>query len=224
MPMANKISTQKIAFAEFVGSTILLMTIVGAGIMADQMSNDDGVSMFMTVTCIAISLGLIIKIFQPISGGYFNPLVAILHLTTKKLSPKITFWMICGQLSGAITGTILANLMFDLPAVSISKLDRLGNHVYLAEFISTVGLFIVVKIIDNNKNLDPAIIIPIFIAPAIFYTSSTAFVNPSVTIARTLSDTFTGISPASVPYFLLAQVLGAIIGVIISKGLVDSKK
>jgi hypothetical protein len=114
--------------------------------------------------------------------------------------------------------------MFDLPAVSISKLDRLGNHVYLAEFISTVGLFIVVKIIDNNKNLDPAIIIPIFIAPAIFYTSSTAFVNPSVTIARTLSDTFTGISPASVPYFLLAQVLGAIIGVIISKGLIDSKK
>lgn len=222
--MAQKIQLHSVLLAEFIGSLILLMTIVGAGIMADLVSADDGVSMFITVTCIAFSLGMIIKLFRPISGGYFNPLVTISHLISKKLSFKTSMLMIVAQISGAIAGTLLANLMFDLPAVSISKLDRLGNHIYLAEFISTVGLFIVLRMIDSYKNLDPAIIIPIFIAPAIFYTSSTAFVNPSVTIARTLSDTFTGISPASVPYFLIAQVLGAILGVLISKGLVNESK
>ena len=222
--MARTSKIQSILLAEFLGSIILLMTIVGAGIMADQVSDDDGVSMFITVTCIAISLGMIIKLFRPISGGHFNPLVTISYLISKKLNREVAFLMIGAQFGGAIVGTILANLMFDLPAVSISKLDRLGNHVYLAEFISTVILFIVIRIIDSNKNFDPAVIIPIFIAPAIFYTSSTAFVNPSVTIARTLSDTFTGISPASVPYFLIVQILGAILGVFISKGLVNGSK
>ncbi|MFM1986169.1 MAG: hypothetical protein RIS18_386 [Actinomycetota bacterium] len=222
--MAQKPNLKNIFFAEFIGSIILLMTIVGAGIMADQVSGDDGVSMFITVTCIAISLGLIIKLFRPISDGHFNPLVSISHLISKKIGAQRALIMIIAQFSGAIIGTLLANLMFDLPIISISKLDRLGNHIYFAEFISTVGLFIVLKIIDNNTNLDPSIIIPIFIAPAIFYTSSTAFVNPSVTIARTLSDTFTGISPASVPYFLIVQIIGAFIGVFISKGLFSHSK
>jgi glycerol uptake facilitator-like aquaporin len=94
----------------------------------------------------------------------------------------------------------------------------------VAELVSTIGLFVVLQLINSNKNLNPAVIIPIYIGPAIFYTSSTAFVNPSITLTRTLSDTFTGISPASVPLFLLAQLLGAIIGVFISKGLIDAKK
>jgi arsenate reductase len=132
--------------------------------------------------------------------------------------------MVFSQLSGALVGTVLANLMFDLPAISISKLDRLGTNIFIAEFVATIGLFIVLQLISSNKNLNPAIIIPIYIGPAIFYTSSTAFVNPSITLTRTLSDTFTGISPASVPLFLLAQLLGAIVGILISKGLIDSKK
>lgn len=224
MPMAKKISNQKIALAEFLGSTILLMTIVGAGIMADIVSADDGVSMFITVTSIAVSIGLIIKIFGPISGGHFNPLVTFYFYYRKEVSAKTGFIMVLSQLSGALLGTVLANLMFDLPAISISKLDRLGTHIFVAELVSTIGLFIVLQLINSNKNLNPAIIIPIYIGPAIFYTSSTAFVNPSITLTRTLSDTFTGISPASVPLFLLAQLLGAIIGVFISKGLIDSKK
>jgi arsenate reductase len=132
--------------------------------------------------------------------------------------------MVASQVSGALTGTVLANLMFGLPAISISKLDRIGTNIFIAELVSTIGLFIVLQLINSNKNLNPAVIIPIYIGPAIFYTSSTAFVNPSITLTRTLSDTFTGISPASVPMFLVAQFLGAIIGVTISKGLIDSKK
>jgi glycerol uptake facilitator-like aquaporin len=222
--MTQKNGNQKIALAEFLGSTILLMTIVGAGIMADNVSDDDGISMFITGTSIAFSLALIIKIFGPISGGHFNPLVTFYFYFRKEVKANTANIMVISQLSGALVGTVLANLMFDLPAISISKLDRLGPGIFLAELVATIGLFIVLQLINSNKNLNPALIIPIYIGPAIFYTSSTAFVNPSITLTRTLSDTFTGISPASVPLFLLAQLLGAIIGMIISKGLIDSKK
>ena len=222
--MAKKSSNRRIALAEFLGSIILLMTIVGAGIMADNISDDDGVSMFITVTAIAFSIGLIIRIFGPISGGHFNPLVSFYSYFRKEVSAKTGWIMVASQVSGALTGTVLANLMFDLPAISISKLDRIGTNIFIAELVSTIGLFIVLQLINTNKNLNPAIIIPIYIGPAIFYTSSTAFVNPSITLTRTLSDTFTGISPASVPMFLVAQFLGAIIGVFISKGLIDSRK
>ena len=221
--MAKKSNNQRIALAEFLGSTILLMTIVGAGIMADNISDDDGVSMFITVTAIAFSIGLIIRIFGPISGGHFNPLVTFYFYFRKEISAKTGWIMVISQVSGALTGTVLANLMFDLPAISISKLDRIGTNIFIAELVSTIGLFIVLQLVNSNKNLNPAVIIPIYIGPAIFYTSSTAFVNPSITLTRTLSDTFTGISPASVPMFLVAQFLGAIIGVTISKGLIDSK-
>lgn len=224
MPMPKTISNQKIALAEFLGSIILLMTIVGAGIMADNVSDDDGVSMFITVTAIAFSIALIIKIFGPISGGHFNPLVTFYFYFRKEIKAKTALIMITSQLSGALVGTVLANLMFDLPAISISKLDRLGPDIFIAEIVATIGLFIVIQLINSNRNLNPAVIIPIYIGPAIFYTSSTAFVNPSITLTRTLSDTFTGISPASVPLFLLAQLIGAIIGMLISKGLIDSKK
>jgi glycerol uptake facilitator-like aquaporin len=224
MPMTQKNGNQKIALAEFLGSTILLMTIVGAGIMADNVSDDDGISMFITGTSIAFSLALIIKIFGPISGGHFNPLVTFYFYFRKEVKANTANIMVISQLSGALVGTVLANLMFDLPAISISKLDRLGPNIFIAELVATIGLFIVLQLINSNKNLNPALIIPIYIGPAIFYTSSTAFVNPSITLTRTLSDTFTGISPASVPLFLLAQLLGAIIGMIISKGLIDSKK
>ena len=222
--MAKKSNNQRIALAEFLGSTILLMTIVGAGIMADNISDDDGVSMFITVTAIAFSIGLIIRIFGPISGGHFNPLVTFYFYFRKEISAKTGWIMVISQVSGALTGTVLANLMFDLPAISISKLDRIGTNIFIAELVSTIGLFIVLQLVNSNKNLNPAVIIPIYVGPAIFYTSSTAFVNPSITLTRTLSDTFTGISPASVPMFLVAQFLGAIIGVTISKGLIDSKK
>lgn len=222
--MAKKSNNQRIALAEFLGSTILLMTIVGAGIMADNISDDDGVSMFITVTAIAFSIGLIIRIFGPISGGHFNPLVTFYFYFRKEIAAKTGWIMVVSQVSGALTGTVLANLMFDLPAISISKLDRIGTNIFIAELVSTIGLFIVLQLVNSNKNLNPAVIIPIYIGPAIFYTSSTAFVNPSITLTRTLSDTFTGISPASVPMFLVAQFLGAIIGVTISKGLIDSKK
>ena len=222
--MTQKNGNQKIALAEFLGSTILLMTIVGAGIMADNVSDDDGISMFITGTSIAFSLALIIKIFGPISGGHFNPLVTFYFYFRKEVKANTANIMVISQLSGALVGTVLANLMFDLPAISISKLDRLGPDIFIAELVATIGLFIVLQLINSNKNLNPALIIPIYIGPAIFYTSSTAFVNPSITLTRTLSDTFTGISPASVPLFLLAQLLGAIIGMIISKGLIDSKK
>jgi glycerol uptake facilitator-like aquaporin len=224
MPMTQKNGNQKIALAEFLGSTILLMTIVGAGIMADNVSDDDGISMFITGTSIAFSLALIIKIFGPISGGHFNPLVTFYFYFRKEVKANTANIMVISQLSGALVGTVLANLMFDLPAISISKLDRLGPGIFLAELVATIGLFIVLQLINSNKNLNPALIIPIYIGPAIFYTSSTAFVNPSVALMRTLSDTFTGISPASVPLFLLAQLFGAIIGMLISKGLIDSKK
>lgn len=222
--MAKKSNNQRIALAEFLGSTILLMTIVGAGIMADNISDDDGVSMFITVTAIAFSIGLIIRIFGPISGGHFNPLVTFYFYFRKEISAKTVWIMVASQVSGALTGTVLANLMFDLPAISISKLDRIGTNIFIAELVSTIGLFIVLQLVNSNKNLNPAVIIPIYVGPAIFYTSSTAFVNPSITLTRTLSDTFTGISPASVPMFLVAQFLGAIIGVTISKGLIDSNK
>lgn len=224
MPMPKTINNQKIALAEFLGSIILLMTIVGAGIMADNVSDDDGVSMFITVTAIAFSIALIIKIFGPISGGHFNPLVTFYFYFRKEIKAKTALIMVTSQLSGALVGTVLANLMFDLPAISISKLDRLGPDIFIAEIVATIGLFIVIQLINSNRNLNPAVIIPIYIGPAIFYTSSTAFVNPSITLTRTLSDTFTGISPASVPLFLLAQLIGAIIGMLISKGLIDSKK
>lgn len=222
--MNKKGQIKKIMLAEFLGSVILLMTIVGAGIMADLVSDDDGVSMFITVTAIAISIGLIIKLFAPISGGHFNPLVTLYFYFLKEVRALTALLMVVAQLSGALVGTVLANLMFDLPAISISKLDRLGTDIFIAELVATIGLFIVLQLINSNKNLNPAIIIPIYIGPAIFYTSSTAFVNPSITLTRTLSDTFTGISPASVPLFLLAQVIGAVLGIMISKGLIDNYK
>ena len=203
----------KKCFAEFLGSAILLMAIVGSGAMAQRLSPDVGIQLLINAVSIVLALGLIIQLLGPISGAHFNPLVSLAQRARKELSTRGATAYIASQCAGGVVGTVVANLMFGRPAIIMSTHVRTGAPVWLGEVVSTAGLFFIIffSILRGGEKLIP-ILVPAWIASAIFFTVSTAFANPMVTFSRSLTDTFTGIKASSVPMFIVAQSVGAIIG------------
>jgi glycerol uptake facilitator-like aquaporin len=209
------------ATAEFSGTAVLVCVVVGSGIMATNLSDDLGVALIINTFSTIFALALLILTLGPISGGHFNPAVSIFQLISRAQKPIETLVYVIVQVAGAIVGAIVANVMFDQPAVQFSTNDRVSPGMLLGEVIATAGLIAIIGVLSFRKQdgLIP-VAVAAWIGSAYFFASSTSFANPAVTIGRLFSNTFAGIDPASVAPYIGAQLLGALIGFFIVKGVV----
>ncbi len=214
--MARK-SLQALA-SEFIGIAILAMTVVGSGIMAQYLTEDVGLQLLINAAATGAILWLIITLFAPNGGAQFNPVVTAIDLLTKKIAPLLAVGYIALQIAGAVVGTLLANLMFDLSALDTSETIRRGSNLYLSEVIATAGLILLIKIlVDRDKAKKIPVAVALWIFAAYFFTASTSFANPAITIGRIFTDTFAGISPDSAIRFIPFQIIGGAIGYFIGE-------
>lgn len=207
--------------AEAVGTALLLIAVVGSGIAAASLSPDDvGLQLFENAAATAGGLVAIILAFGGVSGAHLNPAVTAATWFTGGMTRSEAAAYVGAQVAGGAGGVVVANLMFELPAVTISSTDRSSFGLVLAEVIATTGLLLVIfgTVRSGHREL-VAFAVGAYIGGAYFFTASTSFANPAVTIARMLSDTFSGIAPASVPGFLGAQVAGLGLGVVLIRTL-----
>jgi glycerol uptake facilitator-like aquaporin len=210
--------------AEYLGTALLVAIVVGSGIMATDLTQDVGLQLLINTIATVFGLAVLILILAPISGAHFNPVVTLIDLIQGKSSFIQFLQYAVVQIAGAITGAFLANAMFDQVIIQTATKIRSGSHLYLAEIVVTAGLVLVINLLVNQKNLTviPAAVAA-WIGSAYFFTSSTSFANPAVTIGRTFSDSFAGIAPECAPKFIAAQILGAIIGLGLVKALTNDK-
>jgi arsenate reductase len=202
-------------FAEFLGSAFLAATVIGSGIAAAQLSaNDVGLQLFENAAATAAGLFTFILMFGPVSGAHFNPVVSLVDAAFGGLRWRHAFAYIPAQVSGCITGAVAANLMFSLTAISISTHHRASPAHLFAEVIATLGLLLVIFSLARTRrgNLAPAAV-GAYIGSAYFFTSSTSFANPAIDIGRIFSNTFAGIAPASVPSFIVFQLIGGAVAI-----------
>jgi glycerol uptake facilitator-like aquaporin len=209
--------------AEFVGTAMLVCIVIGSGIMGANLSNDMAVALLVNTASTVFGLALLILVLGPISGAHFNPVVSLVLLAKKSLTLREALAYIPAQVLGAITGAICANVMFDLAALQVSEKARITAGTFLGEAIATAGLLVVILVFVSRKNdTHIALAVAAWIGSAYLFTSSTSFANPAVTVGRIFSDSFAGIDPASVAPFVLAQLIGAAVGVLLAKPLVRS--
>ena len=210
--------------AEYLGTTLLVAIVVGSGIMATDLTMDVGLQLLINTIATVFGLAVLILILAPISGAHFNPVVTLVDLIQGKSSVLQFIQYAFAQVLGAISGALLANAMFDHAIIESATKVRTGSNLYLAEIAATAGLILVINLLVVQKNLTaiPAAVAA-WIGSAYFFTSSTSFANPAVTIGRTFSDSFAGIAPSSAPAFIASQILGALIGLGLVKVLTNDK-
>lgn len=202
------------ALAEFVGTAFLLAAVVGSGIMAENLSDDVGLQLLANAFATAGVLTALILALGPASGAHFNPAVTLADRALGGVDNITTVAYLVAQVAGGIVGVIIANLMFDLDAIDWSTKDRSAGHLVFADGVATLGLLLVIfGVVRSGKASWAAISVGGYIGGAYFFTSSTSFANPAVTVARMFSDTFAGIEPASAPAFIIAQLVATGIGV-----------
>ena len=210
--------------AELGGTAALVCIVVGSGIMGTNLSNDAGVALLINATSTVLGLALLILILGPVSGAHFNPAVTLVMFAQRAIELKAAIGYVAAQILGAIVGAILANVMFDQTAVQISNHSRVSTGTLVAEAIATAGLIVVIQVFVARQNANHvAIAVAAWIGSAYFFTASTSFANPAVTIGRTFTDTYAGIAPASILPFIAAQLVGAAFGLAIAKALTDNK-
>jgi glycerol uptake facilitator-like aquaporin len=198
--------------AELVGTAFLVATVVGSGIAAQRLSPDVGLQLLENSIATGAVLVALILALQPVSAS-FNPVVTLVERALGLVSTATAAVLVAAQVAGGLVGAVVANLMFDLDAVSVSTQDRGGSGQLLGEVVATLGLVLVVFGSLRSARVETvAFAVGGYIAAAYWFTSSTSFANPAVTLARTLSDTFAGIAPASVPLFVLMQLVGGVLG------------
>lgn len=206
--------------AEFLGTGFLVAGVVGSGIMAETLSDDVGVQLLANAFATAGVLLAIILAFGPVSGAHFNPVVSLVERSRRMLTTGELLVYVTAQISGGIAGVMAANVMFDLAIVDISTKDRSGFHLVFSEGIATIGLLLVIYgVVTAGSPKFAAATVAGYIGGAYFFTSSTSFANPAVTIARTLSDTFAGIDPTDALGFLAAQLVAAGLGIALMRWL-----
>jgi glycerol uptake facilitator-like aquaporin len=194
--------------AEFIGTAFLLAAVVGSGIMAENLTDDVGLQLLQNAFATACALVALILAFGAVSGAHFNPAVTITDRAFGGIDTPTAVWYVGAQFAGAIVGVIVANLMFDLDAVNWSTKDRSSINLVFAEGVATLGLLLVIfGVVRSGRASGVAFAVGGYIAAAYYFTSSTSFANPAVTVARLFSDTFAGIQPASAPGFIAAQLV-----------------
>jgi glycerol uptake facilitator-like aquaporin len=201
--------------AEALGTSLLIIAVVGSGIMAQRLSPDDvGLQLLENAAATAGALIGLILMLGPVSGAHFNPVVTLSFRCFKRLTNRETFGFIGAQIIGGCVGSVLTNLMFELDAINPSTKVRSSGALWLSEVIATVGLLLLIHgVVRSGRGATVPFAVGSWIGGAYWFTSSTSFANPAVTIARTLSDTFAGIRASSAPMFIVMQLVGLVVAV-----------
>ena len=209
--------------SEFLGTGFLVAAVVGSGIMGERLAAGNvAIALLANTIATGAALFALILTFGPISGGHFNPAVTLVDAMERGVSWAVAACYIPAQCAGAICGAIAAHLMFGLPAISVSTHARSGSAQAFSEFVATFGLICVIWGCARQRSDMVAFAVAAYITAAYWFTSSTSFANPAVTIARSLSDTFAGIRPVDVPAFVAAQFAGAIAATFLFRWLVPN--
>jgi glycerol uptake facilitator-like aquaporin len=211
--------------AEFIGTAMLVASVVGSGIMAERLAGGNiAVALLANTVATGAALVALILTFAPVSGAHFNPAVSLAARLNHEMTSRAAMLYISVQIAGAIIGVMLANLMFDLAPLALSSKTRSGLGIWLGEVIAAFGLLgVIVSTSRRQKLLQTALAVAAFITAGYWFTSSTSFANPAVTIARSLTDTFTGIRPVDIPGFVIAQVVGAVAAAVLFNWLVPKE-
>ena len=202
--------------SEYIGTTFLLMIVVGSGVMGQSLSDNDSLTLLANTIATGAGLIVLIWMFGNISGAHFNPAVSIVMFFNRELKGRDCFIYSIVQVSGAISGTLLANYMFGLDLIQFSINTRSGLNLYISEMIATFGLLLVILRVRTVKLELVAPAVGLYITSAYWFTSSTSFANPAVTIGRMFTDTFTGIDPSNVIFFITSQLIGAYIALCVN--------
>jgi glycerol uptake facilitator-like aquaporin len=206
--------------AEAVGTAFLVAAVIGSGIAAHRLSPDDvGLQLLENSLVTGAALAALILALQPVSAA-FNPVVTLVELALRGLSARTAVLLIAAQLAGGVIGAVVANLMFDLDPVSIAGHQRGGGGLWIGEVVATLGLVLVIfGTARSGRGAQVAYAVAGYITAAYWFTSSTSFANPAVTIARMFSDTFAGIAPSTVPMFVFMQLAGGLLGCLLIRAL-----
>jgi len=221
--MASTTPAQRLV-AEALGTAFLLATVVGSGIMAERLAGGNvAIALLGNTIPTGAILFVLITMLGPISGAHFNPAVTVAFLIRREIGAREAGLFIAVQIVGAIAGTLAAHAMFDLPLLQLSEKVRIGPAQWWSEIVATFGL--VVTILATLKARPSAIpmAVGLYITAAYWFTASTSFANPAVTIARSLTNTFSGIRPADMPAFMVAQLLGAVLAVAVCGWLLSER-
>ena len=208
---------------EFAGTMILAIAVVGSGHMAANLSQDGGIRLLINALATAVGLAVVIKIGMKTSGAHFNPVVTLVMVVLKKISNEVAALYIAAQVLGAVLGVGIANLIFDHDFLIQSSILRDGSNLFVSEIFATAVLIWIILAFGKKVELI-AIYVPIWIFGAILLTSSTSFANPAITIGRVFTSSITGIALDSVLLFVLAQIIGALLGLILAKSLTSAGK
>jgi glycerol uptake facilitator-like aquaporin len=215
----------KAVFAEFLGTGILVAAVVGSGIMGSNLSADLLVALIANTIATVLALGILILTLGPVSGAHFNPVVSMALAIDQRVKAATVAPYLVAQFAGAVSGAILANVMFGAEAIQVSSKGMVSEGSDIGEVVATAGLvFIILNLIQTKRTELITVAVPAWIGAGYFFTSSTSFANPAVTVGRIFTDSFAGIGPQSVPSFVIAQLLGAAIGIVLAKVLASSKK
>ncbi len=207
--------------SEFLATALLLVTVIGSGIMAERLSGgNDAITLLANTLATVGGLYILIEVFGPISGAHMNPAVSAVMAVRGTLPKRILPGYVLVQLAGAACGAWLANAMFDMPALELSTKARTGSGQWLGEIVATAGLILVILRAPPAR---VAVMVAAYIGAAYWFTSSTSFANPAAAFGRMFSDSFAGIAPADVPGFVIAEAVGATLGVAIHRMLGVSK-
>jgi glycerol uptake facilitator-like aquaporin len=215
----------KALVSEYIGTAIFVAAMVGSGIAGSNLSSDMQVVGIANTLATALVLGVLILTFGSVSGGHFNPVVSMALAIQGGFKAKEVAPYLVAQFAGGVSGAILANAMFGGNLIQVSSKGMTGQGTVVAEIVATAGLvFIVLMLVKIKRAELITVALPAWIAAGSFFTSSGAFANPAVTVGRIFSDSFAGIGPVSVPSFVVAQLLGAALGIILAKTLITKKK
>ena len=202
---------KSLLIVEFIGSFFLTGVVIGSGIMAENLSQgNDGVALLGNTIATGAILFVLIKSFSPVSGAHFNPVVSLVFFIKKEMEASLFLKYIIVQFFGAMTSVIIIHYYFNQNLIQISTNIRGEEQLLISEIIATFGLITTILFVRKYNSVDMAAAVALFITAGYWFTSSTSFANPAVTIARTFTNTFTGIAPASVPYFIVGQIIGAL--------------
>ncbi len=207
----------KIYLSEYIGTAFLLMIVVGSGIMGQSLTDNNALVLLANTIATGAGLTVLIWMFGNVSGAHFNPAVSMIMYANNELKAIELGGYCLFQVSGAITGTLLANYMFGLDLLQFSTNSRTGINLYFSEMIATFGLLLVILRVRTHKFELIAPAVGLYITAAYWFTSSTSFANPAVTIGRMLTDTFTGIQPENVLLFIISQLIGAFLAYLVNK-------
>jgi len=204
--------------AEFLGTAFLLAVVVGSGVMGERLAGDNtAVALLANTLATGAGLFVLIELFGPVSGAHFNPAVSLVFALRRELPAALALAYVAAQVAGGLLGVLAAHAMFDLPLLQVSMKARAGSGQALSEAIATFGLVLTILGLLRWRPALTAAAVGLYITAAYWFTASTSFANPAVTLARSLTDTFSGIAPASAPAFVAAQLVGAVAALLVAK-------